>query len=109
MLKVFKISSLHLKILSLSFLYLDCGAGDNNPQPCTPEGYGGGSTFYNPATGEYSAVGDTSVEPVIRKGLAIGADEAIRIDTVPKDSYSTAKEIAAYLIKNPVDLIIAGK
>ena len=54
-------------------------------------------------------VGDTMVEPVMRKALAIGADEAIRIDAVPKDSYSTAKEIAAYLIKNPVDLIIAGK
>ena len=50
-------------------LYLDCGVGDNNPQPCTPDGYGGGSTFYNPATGEYSAVGDTSVEDFSPIGL----------------------------------------
>ena len=48
-------------------------------------------------------VGDISVEPVIRKALAIGADEAIRINTSPKDSYSTATEIANYLDNNPFD------
>ena len=30
-------------------------------------------------------VGDASVEPVIRKTLAIGADEAIRVNMVPED------------------------
>ena len=54
-------------------------------------------------------VGDNMVEPIMRKALAIGADEAIRINTSPKDSYSTAAEIANYLNSNPVDLIITGK
>jgi len=54
-------------------------------------------------------VGDASVEPVMRKALAIGADSAIRINYSPKDSYSTAIEISTYLKENPVDIIIAGK
>ena len=54
-------------------------------------------------------VGDASVEPVMRKALAIGADTAIRINTNPKDSYSTASEIANYLNQNPMDLIISGE
>ncbi|MEE2700276.1 MAG: electron transfer flavoprotein subunit beta/FixA family protein [Bacteroidota bacterium] len=54
-------------------------------------------------------VGDVAVEPVIRKALAIGADQAVRINTNPKDSYSTATEIAKYLSENPADLIIAGR
>lgn len=54
-------------------------------------------------------VGDSTVEPVMRKALAIGADSAVRIDSVAKDSYSTANEIATYLIDNPADIIIAGK
>ena len=54
-------------------------------------------------------VGDEKNEPVIRKALAIGADNAIRINANPKDSYSTGSEIAAFLKNNPVDLIIAGR
>jgi electron transfer flavoprotein beta subunit len=54
-------------------------------------------------------VGDASVEPVMRKALAIGADKAIRININPQDSYSTATEIANYLNENPVDLIITGR
>ena len=54
-------------------------------------------------------VGDSSVEPVMRKALAIGADSAVRINMVPKDSYSTAVEIANYLKKESVDLIITGR
>ncbi len=54
-------------------------------------------------------VGDASVEPVIRKALAIGADEAIRINMNPQDSYSTAVEITNYLNNNPADLIITGR
>ena len=34
-------------------------------------------------------VGDATVEPVIRKALAIGADDAVRINMNAKDSYST--------------------
>ncbi len=54
-------------------------------------------------------VGDVAVEPVMRKALAIGADEAVRINMIAKDSYSTASEIAHYLKVNPADLIITGK
>ena len=54
-------------------------------------------------------VGDASVEPVIRKALAIGADQAVRINISPKDSYSTASSICTYLKENPADLIIAGR
>ena len=54
-------------------------------------------------------VGDISVEPVVRKCLAIGADSAVKFDKSPKDSYSTAFEIANYLKNNTYDLIIAGK
>lgn len=54
-------------------------------------------------------VGDEKTEPVIRKALAIGADNAIRINTNPTDSYSTACEIAEFIKDNPVDIIIAGR
>ena len=39
-------------------------------------------------------VGDATVEPVMRKALAIGADKAVRINMQPMDSFSTANEIA---------------
>jgi electron transfer flavoprotein beta subunit len=54
-------------------------------------------------------VGDASVEPVMRKALAIGADSAIRINAIPTDSYFTANAICSYLKENPADLIIAGR
>lgn len=54
-------------------------------------------------------VGDINVEPVMRKALAIGADNAVRINLNPQDSYSVATEIANYLEGKPVDLIIAGR
>lgn len=54
-------------------------------------------------------VGEQKMEPVIRKALAIGADEAIRINHAPKDSYTTAYHIAEYLKINSYDLIITGR
>ncbi len=54
-------------------------------------------------------VGDATTEPVIRKALAIGANDAIRINMEPKDSYSTAKEIAKVAQDGGYDLILAGK
>ena len=54
-------------------------------------------------------VGDVSVEPVIRKALAIGADAGIRINAIPADSSSTANAICSYLKENPADLIITGR
>ena len=54
-------------------------------------------------------VGDLTVEPVMRKALAIGADDAVRINRVPKDSFSVALEISNYIKQNNFDIIIAGR
>ena len=54
-------------------------------------------------------VGDITVEPVMRKALAIGADDAVRINMVPKDSFSVALEISNYIKQNNFDIIIAGR
>ncbi len=54
-------------------------------------------------------VGDATTEPVIRKALAIGANDAVRVNTDPKDSYQTAKEIVAVAQNGNYDLIICGK
>ena len=54
-------------------------------------------------------VGDPTVESVMRKALAIGADNAVRINMAATDSYSVASEIAHYLKDNPSDLIITGR
>ncbi len=54
-------------------------------------------------------VGNAETEAVIRKALAIGANDAIRINMEPKDSFSTAKEIAAVAQNGGYDLILCGK
>jgi electron transfer flavoprotein alpha/beta subunit len=43
-------------------------------------------------------------EPTIRKALAIGADDAVRINAAPRDAYFTAYQIAEYA-KTGNDLI----
>ena len=55
------------------------------------------------------SVGDASVEPVMRKALAIGANNAIRINEEPKDSELVAKEIASVAKEGEYDLILLGK
>ncbi len=54
-------------------------------------------------------VGDAGTEPVIRKALAIGANDAVRINAEPKDSFSVAKEIAAVAEAGGYDLILCGR
>ena len=54
-------------------------------------------------------VGDASTEPVVRKALAIGANDAVRINTIPRDSFFTAKQIAEYVKNNPFDVILCGR
>mgnify|MGYP001282823153 FL=1 len=54
-------------------------------------------------------VGDATVEAVMRKALAIGADQAVRVNMNAKDSFSTATEISNYINHNSFDLIIAGR
>lgn len=52
-------------------------------------------------------VGDASSEIVIRKALAIGADDAIRVDISPESSLQVAKEIASNAAG--YDLVLLGK
>ena len=54
-------------------------------------------------------VGPNTNDPVIRKSLAIGADDAVRIDCEAIDAIQVANEIANYVKSNPFDLIITGK
>jgi len=53
-------------------------------------------------------VGLTDADPVIRKALAMGADEALRINTEAKDAYQVASEIAAAIKEANYDLILTG-
>ena len=54
-------------------------------------------------------VGEPITEPVIRKALAIGANEAIRVNADPKDSFSVATEIANVAKTGGYDMILCGK
>ena len=54
-------------------------------------------------------VGEVTTEPVIRKSLAIGANDAVRVNTEPKDSFSVAQEIANVAKNGSYDLILCGK
>lgn len=54
-------------------------------------------------------VGGPETEPTIRKCLAIGADNAFRVNTAPVDSLSVAQEIAAVAKSGAYDLVIAGR
>jgi len=54
-------------------------------------------------------VGRADTEPTLRKALAIGANDAIRIDADPTDGYFVAKQIAEVVKENQYDLVIAGR
>src|SRR5664279_4276710 len=54
-------------------------------------------------------VGGPDCDAVIRKALALGGDEAIRINTEPGDSFFVASQIAAVAKGAGYDLILAGK
>jgi len=53
-------------------------------------------------------VGDQSVEPTIRKALAIGADNGIRVNQQPDDAGVVAAQIAEVIKNDPYDLILCG-
>jgi electron transfer flavoprotein beta subunit len=53
-------------------------------------------------------VGTNATEPTIRKALAIGADDAVRIDTESQDSFQVAEQLAAWIKENPYDIILCG-
>lgn len=53
-------------------------------------------------------VGESLTEPTIRKALAVGADDAVRINLNPTDDYEVASNIAAWVKNNPYDIILSG-
>jgi electron transfer flavoprotein beta subunit len=53
-------------------------------------------------------VGPVSSEPTIRKALAIGADEAARVNAEPADAYFTAVQLAEVVKKEQYDIILCG-
>lgn len=54
-------------------------------------------------------VGGTDAEATLRKALAIGADEAIRVNANPTDGFFVAKQLAEVVKSGGYDLVIAGK
>ncbi len=52
-------------------------------------------------------VGPAETEPTLRKALAIGADDAIRVNALPTDSYFVATQIAEQA--KGFDLILMGR
>lgn len=65
------------------------------------EKFGGTVTVIN--------VGGSDNESIIRRALAIGADDAVRIDAEPLDSFFVASEIASYVKDKGFDFILTGK
>jgi electron transfer flavoprotein beta subunit len=53
-------------------------------------------------------VGPASSEPTIRKALAIGADDAVRINAESSDAFFVAAQIAEVVKKDKYDIIMCG-
>lgn len=54
-------------------------------------------------------VGEANTEPTIRKALAIGADDAIRVNADPKDAMFVAEQIVNIAKQEEYDLILMGR
>lgn len=54
-------------------------------------------------------VGGADAEPIIRKALALGGDEAIRVNADSQDSYFIAAQIAEIARQGNYDLVFTGK
>lgn len=54
-------------------------------------------------------VGSADSEPIIRKALALGGDEAIRVNSDNNDSFNIASQIAAVAKEGGYDIIFTGK
>jgi electron transfer flavoprotein beta subunit len=61
------------------------------------------------ATVTVANVGGPETEPTLRKALAIGANEAIRVNANPTDGFFVATQLAEVIKNGGYDLIIAGK
>ena len=54
-------------------------------------------------------VGVIDTDPILRKALAIGADQAFRVDINPMDANQVAREISDFIKDKEYNLIIAGR
>lgn len=54
-------------------------------------------------------VGGADAEPIIRKALALGGDEAIRVNADSSDSFYIASQIADVAKQGAYDLVLTGK
>ena len=54
-------------------------------------------------------VGGADADPIIRKALALGGDEAFRVNSDSRDSFYIASQIAEVAKQNNYDLIFTGK
>jgi electron transfer flavoprotein beta subunit len=54
-------------------------------------------------------VGTADAEPIIRKALALGGDEAIRVEADSHDSFYIASQIATVAQAGGYDLVLTGK
>ena len=54
-------------------------------------------------------VGNASTEPTLRKALAIGADDAVRVNMEATDGLSVAKQLAEVVKNGGYDLVLAGR
>ncbi len=54
-------------------------------------------------------VGGAEADPTIRKALAIGADDAIRVNASAKDAFYVAQQIAAVARDKAYDMILMGR
>jgi electron transfer flavoprotein beta subunit len=61
------------------------------------------------ATVTVVTVGDASVEPVIRKALAIGANDAVRVNAEARDGFFVASEIAKIAKEGNYDIVLTGR
>jgi len=53
-------------------------------------------------------VGEKTTEPTLRKALAVGADDAIRIDAVAKDAFFVAAQLSETIKAGEYDIILSG-
>ncbi|MDP2176605.1 MAG: electron transfer flavoprotein subunit beta/FixA family protein [Bacteroidota bacterium] len=63
----------------------------------------------NGGTVTVATVGLSDTEPVIRKALAIGANDAIRVNAEPKDGLQVASLLADIVKSNAYDLVLTGR
>lgn len=66
-------------------------------------------TEKNGGTVTVATVGLADADAVIRKALAIGANDAIRINAEPKDGQFVAEQLSAIIKANGYDMVLTGR